>query len=87
MGAYEGGAHLLLLPRMPYWGGGAARVPRRFYATLANIGPKQSPNLLSNSSTTNWHQPSVASQLFSPTPFGGGGVGGYYTYIYLHLGY
>ncbi len=32
MGAYEGGAHVLLLPRMPY-GEGAARVPMRFYAT------------------------------------------------------
>ncbi len=56
----RGGAHVLLLPRIPYWGG-AALVPMRFYATLVNIGPKQSPNLLSNSSTTNWHQPGVAS--------------------------
>jgi hypothetical protein len=56
----RGGAHVLLLPRMPY-GEGAAHVPMRFFATLVNIGPKQSPNLLSNSSTTNWHQPGVAS--------------------------
>jgi hypothetical protein len=42
-------------------GGGAALVPMRFYATLVNIGPKQSPNLLLKSPTTNWHQPGVAS--------------------------
>ncbi len=75
MGAYEGGAHVPLLPQMPYWGW-AARVPMRFYATLVNIGPKQSPNLLSNSFTTNWNQPGVASQLSFPTPFGGRDVGG-----------
>jgi hypothetical protein len=32
VGAYGGGAHVVLLPRMPY-GEGAARVPMRFYAT------------------------------------------------------
>ncbi len=31
----RGGAHVLLLPRMPY-GVGAARVPMRFYAILVN---------------------------------------------------
>jgi hypothetical protein len=59
----------------------------RFYATLVNIGPKQSPNLLSNSSTTNWHQPGVASQLFFPTPFGGGGVGASILTYTLRLGF
>jgi hypothetical protein len=60
MAAYEEGAHVLLLPQMPY-GEGVAHVPMRFYATLVHIGPKQSPNSLLNSSTTNWHQPGVAS--------------------------
>ncbi len=35
MGAYEGGAHVLLLPRMPY-GEGAARVPMRILRYLVN---------------------------------------------------
>jgi hypothetical protein len=58
----RGGAHVLLLPRMPY-GEGAAHVPMRFYAILVtvNTGPKQFLNSLFNSSTTNWLQPGVAS--------------------------
>jgi hypothetical protein len=59
----------------------------RFYATLVNIGPKQSPNSLSNRSTTNWHQPGVASQSFFSTPFGGGGEGASIPTHTLHLGY
>ncbi len=35
LGAYVGGAHVLLLPRMPF-GVGAARVPMLFYAMLVN---------------------------------------------------
>ena len=57
----RGGAHVLLLPRMPY-GEGAARVPMRFYATfLVNIDLKQLSNLPLHSPTTNWSQPGAAS--------------------------
>jgi hypothetical protein len=38
VGAYEGGAHALLLPQMPYRGG--ARVSKRLYAILVTWTPK-----------------------------------------------
>jgi hypothetical protein len=40
MSAFEGDAHVLLLPRMPYRGRGATHVPMRLYATFSYIGPK-----------------------------------------------
>jgi hypothetical protein len=75
MGAYEGGAHALLLTWMPY--GGGCLCAQVLICYLVTLTPKGTL-LLPNGSSTNWHQPGVcASKQFLPHPFGVRCVGGY----------
>jgi hypothetical protein len=89
MGAYEGGAHVPLLPRMPYWGG-AARVPMRFYATLVNK-LTLAPNSLLTRFQIVPQQTGISRVLplnyFSPHLLGVGVWGASISTYTLHLGY
>jgi hypothetical protein len=89
MGAYEGGAHVPLLPRMPYWGG-AARVPMRFHATLVNK-LTLAPNSLLTRFQIVPQQTGISRVLplnyFSPHLLGVGVWGASISTYTLHLGY